>query len=344
MKRLLVTASPSTAASVPLPPRRGKPLALSIPVLSSAASSPTTARIPYGSVSTPTTSAHFQPSRLKGLAHLHSHSDGLSDDGLLPGAAHSFSSSPEPTRSKHTLRSPFDPVLLDLETDALSHHLSEAVSLGSEDFRSTSLDARISRPDPRTDFSVEQYTLSIPEELQESSIVYAYPNGPANVLNSVLYLYLDPGNTESPLDINEYDMVINVARECEDLSAQFDDKKGKKYISVPWSHTSPILKQLPQLTSEIARMDKPGKKILVHCQCGVLRSACVVVAYFMVKFKLSVNEAYELLKSGTDNIDEQWARQILDAGNHVDACERICPNMSLIFELMDFGDRLAAST
>ncbi|KAM9917987.1 hypothetical protein OXX80_012337 [Metschnikowia pulcherrima] len=94
------------------------------------------------------------------------------------------------------------------------------------------------------------------------------------------------------------------------------------------------------ITKEIAAMDKPGRKVLIHCQCGVSRSACVVVAYFMVKFKISVNEAYELLKSGTENKAESCSRQIKEEGNFVEACERICPNMSLIFELMDFGDRL----
>ncbi|OBA19284.1 DSPc-domain-containing protein, partial [Metschnikowia bicuspidata var. bicuspidata NRRL YB-4993] len=184
-------------------------------------------------------------------------------------------------------------------------------------------------------------TLMMPEELQEVGLTSAYPQGPANVLNSVLYLYSDPKTSGSPIDINDFDLVVNVARECDDLSADFDDRSGtRKYLRVPWSHTSAILKELPTITQEIAAMDKPGKKILVHCQCGVLRSACVVVAYFMVKFKISVNEAYELLKSGTESDTETCSQKIRAEGNFVKGCERICPNMSLIFELMDFGDKL----
>lgn len=178
-----------------------------------------------------------------------------------------------------------------------------------------------------------------PEELQEQSNLEAYPNGPARVLDTTLFLYLDPKLSIRPVDINDYDLVVNVARDCDDLLAEFDTRGGlRTYLHVPWSHTSLILKELLRITDTIARYDHPGLRTLVHCQCGVLRSACVVVAYFMVKFDLLVNEAYELLKSGTANSAEPCNWQIAREGHHVDACERICPNMSLIFELMDFDD------
>lgn len=178
-----------------------------------------------------------------------------------------------------------------------------------------------------------------PEELQEQSNLDAYPFGPARVLDTTLFLYLDPKNSKCPVDINDYELVVNVARDCDDLLAEYDDRDGRRtYLHVPWSHTSLILKELLNITSTIARYDKPNSRILVHCQCGVLRSACVVVAYFMVKFDLLVNEAYELLKSGTANTAEPCNWRIAREGHHVDACERICPNMSLIFELMDFDD------
>lgn len=178
-----------------------------------------------------------------------------------------------------------------------------------------------------------------PEELQEQSNLEAYPNGPARVLDTTLFLYLDPKHSVRPVDINDYDLVVNVARDCDDLLAEFDTRGGlRTYLHVPWSHTSLILKELLRITDTIARYDQPGLRTLVHCQCGVLRSACVVVAYFMVKFQLLVNEAYELLKSGTANSAEPCNWRIAHEGHHVDACERICPNMSLIFELMDFDD------
>lgn len=176
----------------------------------------------------------------------------------------------------------------------------------------------------------------LPPEFHEQNALSAYPDGPANVYNGRLFLYSDPHALDVQIDINDYDLVVNVARECPNLLPWFDSRSGKKYVHVPWSHTLSIQHELPNLVDLISKHDQPGKKILVHCHCGVLRSACVVVAFFMVRFGLSVNDAYELLKAGTDSKSPP-SQKIAAEGHHVDPCEQICPNMGLIFELMDFG-------
>ncbi|CAK9436189.1 uncharacterized protein LODBEIA_P07470 [Lodderomyces beijingensis] len=171
-----------------------------------------------------------------------------------------------------------------------------------------------------------------PEELQESSAINAYPNGPRSVLNNLVFLYSDPDNK---IDINEYNLVINVAKECKKLSHLYKcpQPNFREYIHIPWSHTSNISKNLTSITSKIESFFSRGLKVLVHCQCGVSRSACVIVAFFMRKFNIGVNEAYEMLKSG--HTAGSGKEKIV-----VDKCDRICPNMSLIFELMEFGDYL----
>lgn len=202
----------------------------------------------------------------------------------------------------------------------------------------------LSQPHSQT-FSATPTVKPFPEELQEKSQLDAYPHGPANVLNGSIFLYSDPSADDSKVDINDFDLVINVAKECKNLSSQFAATSGKEYIYVPWSHTSSISKELPILTEKIKQYDDSSlqtnkkRKILIHCQCGVSRSACVIVAYFMKKFNVNVNEAYELLKLGTDSSEAVNKSKKAD-GYHVDACDRICPNMSLIFELMEFGESL----
>lgn len=57
----------------------------------------------------------------------------------------------------------------------------------------------------------------------------------------------------------------------------------------------------------------------------------------MFKLNLGVNDAYELLKLGTAS---PVNKNIFDLGFTVDTCDRICPNMSLIFELMEFAEKL----
>lgn len=173
-----------------------------------------------------------------------------------------------------------------------------------------------------------------PEELREANTLPAYPRGPRNVLDNLVFLYSDPDPTKNvgscPVDIANYDLVINVAEECNDLTHLFPTQvPGKKqYVHFQWSHTSAIAPDLPEIVQLLHSFYRRGKRALIHCQCGVLRLACVIVAFYMQHFSMGVNEAYERLKQGSDNGD---------------ACDRICPNMSLIFELMEFGDYLKQS-
>lgn len=185
-----------------------------------------------------------------------------------------------------------------------------------------------------------KYQKQTSEELQESNSLNAYPNGPRNVLNNRIFLFSDPSKSDQD-NINDYDLVVNVAKECSNMSKQYKGGEDREYIYIPWSHTSPIAKDLPSIITKIHQYYEAGLKVLIHCQCGVSRSACVVVAYFMFKFNISVNQAYELLKSGTmAPSTDSIIQMVSDRGNKIEACDRICPNMSLIFELMEYGDKL----
>lgn len=59
-----------------------------------------------------------------------------------------------------------------------------------------------------------------------------------------------------------------------------------------------------------------GKRILVHCQCGVSRSASLVVAFVMKERSWDLNQAYAFVKR---------------------KAPAISPNMGLIFQLMEWG-------
>ncbi|KAK9336761.1 dual specificity phosphatase [Lipomyces starkeyi] len=95
-----------------------------------------------------------------------------------------------------------------------------------------------------------------------------------------------------------------------------NDLKTPEYISIPWEHTSRLTPDLPYLTSVMARRASEGKKILVHCQCGVSRSASLVVAFVMKERGWDLNHAYA------------WVKRKAPA---------IGPNMGLIYQLMEWG-------
>lgn len=97
--------------------------------------------------------------------------------------------------------------------------------------------------------------------------------------------------------------------------------KEPEYIHIPWEHNSDIVPDLLRLVKVIDEKVNEGKSILVHCQCGVSRSASLVVAYGIYKNPdMSVQEAYDAVKKRS-----KW----------------IGPNMNLIMQLQEFRSSLA---
>ena len=93
-----------------------------------------------------------------------------------------------------------------------------------------------------------------------------------------------------------------------------------EYIHIKWEHNSDIVPDLLRLVKLIDEKAMQGKKVLVHCQCGVSRSASLVVAYGLYKNSaLSVQEAYDAVK-----MRSKW----------------IGPNMNLIMQLQEFRTSL----
>ena len=96
--------------------------------------------------------------------------------------------------------------------------------------------------------------------------------------------------------------------------------KQPEYIHVPWDHNSEILDDLYTLCEMIDERISKGKKVLIHCQLGVSRSASLVIAYGLYKNPhLDFNSVYSIVKGRSS-----W----------------VGPNMSLIYQLTDFRSRV----
>ncbi len=151
-----------------------------------------------------------------------------------------------------------------------------------------------------------------PTDHNDDYIENAYPNGPAEILKN-LHLYNEPSLNE----IMDYDVIINVATEVTSplltTTTTFDDIE---YYHIPWDHNSKIISSLPYLTELISKSLDADKKVLVHCQCGVSRSASLIIAYIMKINKWGLNEAYTFVKEKAPEIG---------------------PNMMLVFQLMEWG-------
>ena len=97
-----------------------------------------------------------------------------------------------------------------------------------------------------------------------------------------------------------------------------------EYIHVPWEHNTDIVPDLYDLVKLIDDRVQQGKRVLIHCQCGVSRSASLIVAYGLYKNpSIAVQEAYDAVKRRS-----KW----------------IGPNMSLIMQLQEFRSELLKSS
>nr|POE56207.1 tyrosine-protein phosphatase pmp1 [Quercus suber] len=97
--------------------------------------------------------------------------------------------------------------------------------------------------------------------------------------------------------------------------------KDPEYIHIKWDHNSDIVPDLLRLVRLIDEKVQQQKRVLIHCQCGVSRSASLLVAYGLYKNpSLSVQEAYDAVKQRS-----KW----------------IGPNMNLIMQLQEFRTSLA---
>jgi len=96
--------------------------------------------------------------------------------------------------------------------------------------------------------------------------------------------------------------------------------KEPEYVHVRWDHNSEILEDLYPLCKLIDERVTDGKKVLIHCQLGVSRSASLIIAYGLYKnYQPNFHSMYSAVKEKS-----RW----------------VGPNMSLIYQLTDFKNKL----
>ncbi|KAF9175746.1 hypothetical protein BGX21_011594 [Mortierella sp. AD011] len=100
--------------------------------------------------------------------------------------------------------------------------------------------------------------------------------------------------------------------------------KSIHYKNLSWSHHQGNLQsEFPTAFAFIEETKSKGGKVLVHCQLGVSRSASLVIAYVMKSLHMNLTEAYDFVKNRSNVIS---------------------PNMSLMYQLSEFGKTLNKPT
>ncbi|ORX90299.1 DSPc-domain-containing protein [Basidiobolus meristosporus CBS 931.73] len=187
---------------------------------------------------------------------------------------------------------------------------------------------------PRTPATSFRRSISqVPTKENLSNYDSPYVNGPVCILP---YLYLGTEQNASSKDnLNKCDIhfILNVAKEVKNplladpqsVDATFTVEDGSDvrrlgYKKFAWGHNQENLSDFFETAfSYIDEARSRGLSVLVHCQCGVSRSASLIIAYVMRTLRMNVNEAYSFVKARSSTIS---------------------PNMSLVYQLVDLEKTL----
>ncbi|XP_046555536.1 dual specificity protein phosphatase 7-like [Haliotis rubra] len=130
------------------------------------------------------------------------------------------------------------------------------------------------------------------------------------------HLYL--GNAKNSSDINQLKKygityILNVTPNVPNM---FENDTSFKYLQIPISdHWSQNLSAFfPQALAFIDEARRDHQGVLVHCLAGISRSVTVTVAYMMSRQAMSLNEAYDYVKTCKPNISPNFTfmGQLLD--------------------------------
>lgn len=154
---------------------------------------------------------------------------------------------------------------------------------------------------------------SATDSIDGSPLSIQQPSFPVEILPN---LYLGTAKDSTNLDVLEEYGIKYILNVTPNLPNLFENAGEFKYKQIPISdHWSQNLSQFfPEAISFIDEARSQKRGVLVHCLAGISRSVTVTVAYLMQKLNLSMNDAYDIVKTKKSNISPNFnfMGQLLD--------------------------------
>jgi protein-tyrosine phosphatase len=99
-----------------------------------------------------------------------------------------------------------------------------------------------------------------------------------------------------PKDSHEFDLIISLCSDSETMRKYPAFKRIPViHIDIDDSNNEDISLYFKSTYDLISAVRNRKERVLVHCRQGVSRSATIVIAYLMRKYKYSLNKAFEKL-------------------------------------------------
>ncbi|KAF7730405.1 Dual specificity protein phosphatase 4 [Apophysomyces ossiformis] len=157
-----------------------------------------------------------------------------------------------------------------------------------------------------------------------------YKHGPVQILPSLFLGAFHNALQPDVISCCNISCILNVASEIEPPILM----TGIQYHHLRWTHAQDLSREFSHAIRVLESVLSTGAKVLVHCQCGIERSAALVIAYILylsrrprnvqvpenpISKSMSLEEAYEFVR---------------------DRAPGIRPNMELMYQLGEFEQTL----
>lgn len=158
-------------------------------------------------------------------------------------------------------------------------------------------------------------TLQFPTKAPNAKDLLFRPDssGPIEIVSR---LYLGNKTDSSTVQLLRKARISHVLNVTPDLPNAFEDTREFKYLRLPvqdnWG--GDLVSHFPEAFDFIDQALEEGGNVLVHCLGGISRSSTIIIAYLMLKYEYSLNDAYDHVKSKKSNIapNFNFMGQLLD--------------------------------
>jgi len=166
-------------------------------------------------------------------------------------------------------------------------------------------------------------TLNLKQPTAKDLLFRPDSSGPVEILPR---LYLGNKVDSSSINLLRKARISHILNVTPDLPNAFEDNFKYLRLAVQDNWGGDLVSHFTEAYEFIDDAIKDDGYVLVHCLGGISRSSTIIIAYLMLKYDYSLNDAYDLVKSKKSNIapNFNFMGQLLDLERQRDQFSTFC--------------------